>query len=74
MIEQQNKKRNFDQFTNYNPTYDDPSNPLFNDNVTHHGNIHSTIQSTSTYITSTPNPTNNIINEEHITNLNIANH
>jgi hypothetical protein len=60
MTEQQNNKRNFDQYNNYYPTFDDPLNITTIDNVTRHQeNVQSTSHSSSTHTTSTTENHNN---------------
>jgi hypothetical protein len=57
MTEQQNNKRNFDQYNNYYSTY---VNPLINDDVTRQqDNVHSTSHSSSTHTTSITDNLNN---------------
>jgi hypothetical protein len=75
MIVQQTKKHNFDQYINYHPTFDNPSNSLINDDVTRHQeNTRSTPHSPNTHITLIQEYTHNLYNlnnhstKQHITN------
>jgi hypothetical protein len=79
MTVQQTKKCNYDQYINYYPTFDDPSNSSINDDVMRHQeNTLPTSHSSTTHFTSTQEHTYNLYNhnnhsvKQHITNTQLS--